>query len=220
MHTHATVRRKSPVSDTRHKLIDAAHTLIWANSYGHVSVEDICRAAGVQKGSFYHFFPTKNDLAAAALEDHWNTVRPRLDEIFAEHLSPQQQLRALCNEVRQKQEWALQETGKVCGCPYATVGAELSSSNEALRALSQRMSDNFQSYFEKLLTHAALEGLIEKRNLTQRAHEMHIYVIGAMMQARLTNSLESVGKSLENALARISGITLASKSSVQKKRGD
>ena len=52
-------------STTKRTLIDAAHDLIWANSYAHVSVEDICRKAGVQKGSFYHFFASKAELAAA-----------------------------------------------------------------------------------------------------------------------------------------------------------
>lgn len=193
-------------STTREKLIEAAHELIWANSYAHVSVDDICRAAGVQKGSFYHFFPTKHDLAAAALEDHWQQSQPKLEEIFAHHLTPQQQLSALCGEVLRKQEESLAATGKVCGCPYATVGAEMSGSNESLRALSEQMTERFCGYFERLLAHAARTGLIPKTGIKQRAREMHVYVIGAMLQARMTNSLQSVGKPLEAALFRMSGI--------------
>lgn len=191
---------------TRQKLVEAAHALIWANSYAHVSVDDICRAAGVQKGSFYHFFPTKADLAAAALEDHWGQMKPNLDEIFARHLSPSQQLRALCDNIFTKQQDALESTGKVCGCPYATVAAELSGSHTALRDLSEQMTKRFLSYFEQLLSHAAREGLIPRAGIKQRAYEMHIYVVGAMLQSRVGNSLEPVGKSLEIALSRISGI--------------
>lgn len=199
-----------PRVSTRQKLIDAAHELIWANSYAHVSVDEICKTAGVQKGSFYHFFPTKADLAAAALEDHWTQSRPKLDGIFADHLSPQQQLRALCREILRKQEDSLAATGKVCGCPYATVGAEMSGgNNESLRALTETMNARFCGYFEQLLAHAASEGLIPKTGLKQRAKEMHVYVIGAMLQARMMNSLDSVGKSLEAALARMSGIGVA-----------
>ena len=70
-------------TNTKRKLIDAAHTLIWANSYTQVSVDDICREAGVRKGSFYHFFPSKSDLAAAALEDCWHECKDELDAFFA-----------------------------------------------------------------------------------------------------------------------------------------
>lgn len=191
---------------TRATLVAAAHDLIWANSYAHVSVEDICRKAGVQKGSFYHFFPTKADLAAAALEDHWQQTKPKLDAIFAGHLTPQQQLRALCREILEKQRTALESTGLVCGCPYATVGAEMRGSNEALTALTEQLNEHFCGYFEKLLAHAARDGLIARTGLKQRAREMHVYVIGAMLQARMMNSLDSVGKSLEVALLRMSGM--------------
>ena len=194
---------------TRQKLIDAAHALIWANSYAHVSVDDICRKAGVLKGSFYHFFPTKIDLAAAALEDHWTTVKPKLDAIFSDHKTPQAQLKALCKEIFLKQQTALESTGTVCGCPYATVGAEISNNNETLRELSVKMSERFCGYFEQLLKNAASAGLIPASGIKQRAQEMHVYVIGAMLHARITNQLDCVKKPLEIALFRMSGMDSA-----------
>lgn len=201
---------------TRQKLIDAAHRLIWASSYAHVSVEDICRAAGVQKGSFYHFFPSKIDLAAAALEDHWQTVRPLLDAMMAEHTTPHAQLRALCKEMYLKQQRSLAETGMVCGCPYATIGAELNGNNESLRQLSEQITARFLQYYERILKHAAAAGLISARGIPALAREMHTYAIGAMLQARIANNLESVGKSLETALFRISGMPIAAAKSGKK----
>jgi TetR/AcrR family transcriptional repressor of nem operon len=195
-----------PKPSTKQKLIDAAHALIWANSYAHVSVDEICRHAGVQKGSFYHFFPTKHDLAAAAMEQHWREATQKLDGLFAAHLSAEAQLKALCREMLAKQQRAREETGMVCGCPYATVGSELSGQHESLSKLSTAMSESFSGYFEKMLQQAAAEGLIEKRNLKTRAREMHVYAIGAMLQSRLLNSLDPVGPSLEKALRRISGL--------------
>lgn len=44
---------------TRQSLWVTSRTLLWKNSYGSVSVRDICRQAGVNKGSFYHFFPSQ-----------------------------------------------------------------------------------------------------------------------------------------------------------------
>jgi TetR/AcrR family transcriptional regulator, transcriptional repressor for nem operon len=49
-------------------LIDAAHMLVRKQGYSATSVDEICAAAGVSKGSFFHHFASKEALAAAAAE--------------------------------------------------------------------------------------------------------------------------------------------------------
>ena len=200
------VNQPQTVSNTKRKLIEAAHALIWANSYAQVSVDDICKEAGVLKGSFYHFFPTKADLAAAALEDKWSAGCETFDSIFKQHATAPAQLRAVCKEILAKQKSGLEATGAVCGCPYATLASELSGDNDALCQLSEKMSESFRGYYEKILKNAAKEKLIPSSDLGRIARAMHAYTIGAMMQARLTNSLTSVGKDLELALLTLSGM--------------
>jgi TetR/AcrR family transcriptional repressor of nem operon len=55
------------------KLLDAALSLIRAKGFAATSVEDLCAAAGVAKGSFFHHFKTKDTLAVAAAA-HWSAV--------------------------------------------------------------------------------------------------------------------------------------------------
>ncbi len=57
--------------DARTKLLEAATGLIRAQGYAGTSVDEICRAAGVTKGAFFHHFRTKDDLAVAAAR-HWS----------------------------------------------------------------------------------------------------------------------------------------------------
>lgn len=64
----------------RRKLLDAALHVIRAQGYAGSSVDDICREAGVTKGSFFHHFKGKDDLAIAATE-HWTGVTGNLFEI-------------------------------------------------------------------------------------------------------------------------------------------
>jgi TetR/AcrR family transcriptional repressor of nem operon len=47
-------------------LLDAAVSAIRHRGYAGASVDEICRAAGVSKGAFFHHFRSKDDLAAAA----------------------------------------------------------------------------------------------------------------------------------------------------------
>src|SRR5450755_2481076 len=60
---------KQPVpkrTDTKIRLLDAALRTIRTKGYGASTVDDICHAAGVSKGSFFHYFTSKEDLALAA----------------------------------------------------------------------------------------------------------------------------------------------------------
>jgi TetR/AcrR family transcriptional regulator, transcriptional repressor for nem operon len=58
----------APRPSARSKLIDAAHILVRRHGYSATSVDQICAAAGVSKGSFFHHFATKEALAASAAE--------------------------------------------------------------------------------------------------------------------------------------------------------
>lgn len=54
--------------ESRNRLLDAALNVIREKGYSATRVEDICAAAGVTKGSFFHHFKTKEELALAAAE--------------------------------------------------------------------------------------------------------------------------------------------------------
>jgi TetR/AcrR family transcriptional repressor of nem operon len=64
-------------SETQHesktKFLNAALRVIRAKGYTATRVEDICEAAGLTKGSFFHHFSSKEDLAVAAAE-HWSST--------------------------------------------------------------------------------------------------------------------------------------------------
>jgi TetR/AcrR family transcriptional repressor of nem operon len=54
--------------NSRTRLIEAAHLVVRAKGYSATRIEDICAEAGVTKGSFFHHFKSKDDLALAAIE--------------------------------------------------------------------------------------------------------------------------------------------------------
>src|SRR5271155_2783524 len=71
------------MNDTRHqsktKFLDAALHVIRYKGYTATRVEDICEAAQLTKGSFFHHFDTKEALALAAAE-YWGTKTGALFE--------------------------------------------------------------------------------------------------------------------------------------------
>jgi TetR/AcrR family transcriptional repressor of nem operon len=63
--------------DARAKLLDAALALIRACGFAATSVDDLCRAAGVTKGAFFHHFPSKEALGVAAAQ-YWSETTAAL----------------------------------------------------------------------------------------------------------------------------------------------
>jgi TetR/AcrR family transcriptional regulator, transcriptional repressor for nem operon len=73
----ATTTPSAPQSDARTRLLDAAMEVIRAQGYSGTTVDDICRAAGLTKGAFFHHFKSKEDLAIGAAR-HFSEMAERL----------------------------------------------------------------------------------------------------------------------------------------------
>ena len=61
----------STPNDSRTRLLDAALATIRRKGYSAATVDDLCGATGLSKGSFFHHFKSKEDLGLAAVQ-HWN----------------------------------------------------------------------------------------------------------------------------------------------------
>ena len=63
----------SPSGDTRQSILDAAVSIIRKKGYTATTVDDLCAKAGVTKGAFFHYFPSKDSMAVAAAE-YWSEM--------------------------------------------------------------------------------------------------------------------------------------------------
>lgn len=77
----------NPKPSAKTKLLEAALSVIRTKGYSATSVEDLCEAAGVTKGAFFHHFRSKEDLAVAAAQ-HWSHVTGALFEAAPYHQHP------------------------------------------------------------------------------------------------------------------------------------
>jgi len=194
------------VSDAKDRLLDAAIKLVWRNSYGSVSVEDICHEGGVKKGSFYHFFPGKNELVAAAFRKRWAEVRPDYDRMFSPTVPPIDRLRAFFSFSLEKQQALHQETGCVLGCPFSSIGTELvanGTDDGGLRDAIQELVRGKMRYIESAIRDAMSEGSIRAGNASALAEMLYLYFEGALSQARIQNDLSLLKSVEENALHMI-----------------
>jgi TetR/AcrR family transcriptional regulator, transcriptional repressor for nem operon len=149
------------VSDARVKLMDAVLELIWTGSYGSTTIDQICEKAGVKKGSFYHFFEGKSQLAVAALETSWQDKRAELDAMFSATVPPLVRLQRYCDFTYRVQSEMQVKYGHVLGCPLFAVGCEVCTQEDALQKKVQSILDYKRKYIEAAIRDAAATGEIE-----------------------------------------------------------
>jgi len=175
--------------ETKEKLLQVGFDLIWDSSYGSVSVDDICKRAGINKGSFYHFFPSKADLVVEAYEEHWKEKRPAMDRIFSPQVPPLERIHGLCQYIYAGQKEKAAEYGHVCGCPYASVGSEIATVDEKIRAKSDQLMNSSLCYIESAIADAIREGSVTVGDPAAAAKVISALIHGKLVEARVQNDI-------------------------------
>jgi TetR/AcrR family transcriptional repressor of nem operon len=189
------------VSDNRNKLMDAVLELIWTCSYGSTTIDQICDKAGVRKGSFYYYFDSKADLALAAIEVQWQTVRAECDSIFSSTVEPLQRLRGYFDFGYNFQRKMQQKYGCVLGCPLFALGAEICTQEHSLQRKIQEILGYKLRYLETAIRDAHAAGLIVAPDPGSKARMIQAYYEGLLTQARIQNDVELLRETLPGAYA-------------------
>lgn len=195
-------------SNAKERMMDAVAELIWTGSYGSTTVEQICERAGVQKGSFYHFFDSKSALAEAALQVGWEKYRSQLDTIFSPSLPPLERIHRYCAFERKYQDEMRMKYGMVLGCPYCTLGTEVSTRDERLRRKVDECMDRERKYFASAIRDAHAEGLVHAPDAVTAADAVYAYVEGLLSRARIKNSMDAL-KGMEKGVRALLGVRAA-----------
>lgn len=195
---------------TKDRLIETAVELIWRNSYGSVSVDEICKTADVKKGSFYHFFPSKVDLAVAAMEQYYTESKPLFDEIFSASRTPLERFEKLVDVILVKQKEIAKQYGHVCGCPFASLGSEMAGQEEVIRENIQNTIGKYKTkYYESTIQEMVDQGVMpENTDVSAKAQEVYSYLLGQVMLARIQNDLTPLNESLRTGLFNVLGVAM------------
>ena len=179
-------------SSARERLIVSACQLVHARSYAATSVDDLCLAAGVQKGSFYHFFATKHDLVLAAIDRQWATAQAEiLEPAFSPDLPPPQRFTRFFHLAADRQRGEV-----VRGCPFGNLAAEVGTLEASIRMRVAEVFDGYLGYFDAALRDAAEAGMLEPPTSSQPRRRCSRRFKGALLLAKTRNDprlIEQVG---------------------------
>ena len=193
-------------SDARNRLLEGADRLFRDQGFAAVGVAQLCAAAGVNKGSFYHFFPSKQalllEVVAAAWDEtgmfrQWESQVPQeptdqiasfLEELFAVHYADRE------------------STGRVRGSLVANIGLELGAADPAVAQHIRGLLGREEAAFASVLTAAVERGELELRHPAQAAQTLVACLHGLLMLAKIRNDL-SVLPAAEAGLLRLIGMS-------------
>jgi TetR/AcrR family transcriptional repressor of nem operon len=195
-------------SDTPEKLKIALSELMLEHSYGAVTIDAICVRAGVNKGSFYHFYKKKADLAIEAFEHLWETEgRPWMDNAFSPSEKPLDRIRNWLKCGFEHTRADIAKHGKILGCPFYNVGSEISTLEPLLAVKIIEILDLHQNYIGSALREAVEAGIVEIDDVDVVALDVFTLVEGAITRARITNDPAPLN-SLPVSIGRLIGTDL------------
>ncbi|OBI98980.1 TetR/AcrR family transcriptional regulator [Mycobacterium asiaticum] len=174
-------------SDARDRIVSNAARLFLERSYHAVGVEELCAAADVRKGSFYHYFPSKADLAKAVIDLHLQLFAARLAGQPGD--TPAETLSSIPSAIGGIQAALHAQFGRFVGCPFGNLAAELSTTDEAVRShLADRLAD-LQGRLAAICRDAAAAGMLRADVDPDRlAHALFAHYQGLILLAKLHGS--------------------------------
>lgn len=173
-------------TDTRERILSTAARLFHEQGYHATGVATIQREAEVSSGSFYNFFPSKEDLLVGVLERYVEILRPAImDPAEAAADDPLQRIFALLAGYRV----GLESTGCAMGCPLGNLALELSDNHPRIRELIDLNFRNWAAVVRGWLDQAAdrLPADVDRDGL---AHFVLTVMEGGIMQARAAKNLD------------------------------
>jgi TetR/AcrR family transcriptional repressor of nem operon len=171
---------------TRERLVHSALFLFWERGYAGTAMADLLAHAGVNSGSFYHFFESKEALLKAVLEEYLKALNPQvIDPAFLRASKPLERIFAILAGYRER----ILQTNCQYGCPLGRLALEIDPENRPAHRL---IAENFRGWI------GAVRGCLEEarsqlppeQNLDALATYVLAVMEGAVMLSRSYGDVE------------------------------
>jgi TetR/AcrR family transcriptional repressor of nem operon len=147
-------------ADTRQRILAAALRLFHRDAYQAVGINALCTEAGVVKGSFYHFFPSKQALLAAVVESLAEERGKSWHQARANAGSNRETLLEFFRLWLDAADLQHKQYGQALGCCLGLLSAELSCNDPAAKALFQTSLSGWQKELKQTVRDGIADGSI------------------------------------------------------------
>ena len=177
----------------RDRILEAGQQLMLSKGYAATTVDEICHAAGVSKGSFYHFFSTKEEVALAIV-DHFSAGNDRLasEGPYTATEDPTERALEFVDHLiaRAAEMWG-------AGCLLGTFALDLADTNPTIReAVSSRFEGVARGLAAGMAALVEGEGGVGRLSPEELAEEFIVTVEGALVLAKAHQDWRYVDRAL------------------------
>jgi len=185
----------------KEKLIKTGAKAMLAKSYHAVGIQEILTAVDVPKGSFYHYFESKEAFGVAIIEYYGeqlaNSIKGKLSR---EGYSPTQKIKAYFLEIRNY--YAKHGCGR--GCLVAKLAIEVENPSVAMRNALKREFDKWTTLFATCIKDGQQIGEISTNHDAEYMAEfLYTSWEGALIRMQVNHDLGPIDKFINYALDTI-----------------
>lgn len=185
---------KPSYDDTRQHLLDTGHRMMSAKGFTGVGLNEILQTAGVPKGSFYHYFKSKEQYGQSLLEDYFRNYLADMEQRFA--VAGQSGCERLMGYW---QNW-LDSYCEPCAaqtCLVVKLSAEVADLSEPMRITLRDGADRIIEHITDCIEQGVRDSSLSPGNAHRTATALYQLWLGASLMSKLHRN----GRPLENAMA-------------------
>ena len=165
---------------------------MYARGYHAVGVQEICVQAGVNKGSFYHFFPSKQALVLTVIEAYAEDVQQVWHEAMTASGPVLDRMQQVFEATYEAHRTLVERYGQMLGCPIGNFAVELSSQDEMVRQKVWETFNGWTDVVEHMLRETAPEGEWSPVEVATTAQTLIAYFEGVLLLAKTRNDPQVV----------------------------
>ncbi|MEM6463727.1 MAG: TetR/AcrR family transcriptional regulator [Pseudomonadota bacterium] len=181
-------------SDTRQHILGTSREVILGKGFAATGLNELTAAAGVPKGSFYHYFKSKERFGEALLQDYFANYLKRLDELLRPDGRPAAD-RLLGFWMLWMQSQSQGEFG--ARCLVVKLGAEVSDLSETMRTVLRDGTEQVVSRLSQCIAEGIEDGSLPK---SLKPFQMALSLYELWLGATLMTKLRSDSFAFKNAL--------------------
>ncbi|MFN4192313.1 MAG: TetR/AcrR family transcriptional regulator [Tabrizicola sp.] len=190
-----TTPARVPRGEARARLIEAARSLVRRKGFAATSVDELCAAAGVTKGAFFHHFASKEALGVALIDD-WTETTGAMFAAHPYHSLPDPLDRVFAYLALRRE--ILDQPLPEFTCVAGTTVQETYESSPAIRAAAERSIrsgvDHVRSHLAEALASHPVPGVTAE----SLARQFQVAVQGGIILAKAANDAAPAREALDH----------------------
>lgn len=189
-------------AETKQQLLERGLALLLRHGYHDLGITALLEATGIPKGSFYHFFASKEDFGLQVIDLYMNEVHAGLDHCLGDATrTPLERVRRFFELSEQKYRGE-----GYLGCLLGGLGQELSGVSETFRRKVEECFNAIAGRIARCLEEAVREGSLPEGTDVKKTAELLVNCWeGAALRTRLRRNPGPLHEMLDFYFRAVSG---------------